>query len=164
MTGQDEPAGGAGADGTPTFAHKLDLLFRAHGDPSLREVTEAIRRRTREGGATISATYLWLLRTGRRRNPTLDHLALLADHFAVSPAYFFDDALVDRTASWAEADLELLGALRDPAVRALALQAKGLSVLGRQALGGLAVQLERIEAQAGVRRTAGAPRRRRGAT
>ena len=45
------------------FAERLDRLFRAAGDPSLEDTARAIHD---GGGPTISASYLWLLRTGRR--------------------------------------------------------------------------------------------------
>ena len=142
-----------------SLAEKLDALFLARGDASLEDVARAIRQ---SGGPTVSASYLWLLRTGKKDNPTLRHVEALARHFGVPgvpPAYFFDDALTEQETPAPE----LLAALRDPEVRVLALRATGLSALGRQALSELAVQLGRIEAQASVRRTGGTPRRRRGA-
>ncbi len=111
-------------DGPLTFADKLDQLVRAAGNPSLEAVAAEVRRR---GGPTISASYLWLLRMGKKNNPTLKHLTALAAYFRVPPTYFFDDALTEQDA----ADLELVAALRDSDVRAVALQAQGLSFLGR---------------------------------
>ena len=89
------------------LADKLDALVRAAGNPSLERVALEIRQR---GGPTISASYLWLLRTGNRTNPTLHHLEALARHFGVPPAYFFDRGLTARAA----AEAELLVALRAP--------------------------------------------------
>ena len=83
---------------------------------SLEEVALAIRRR---GGPTISASYLWLLRTGRKANPTKRHLEALASFFGVPPAYFFDDALGARSA----ADLDLLATLRAAPLRRIAVAA-----------------------------------------
>ena len=134
------------------FAERLDRLFRAAGDPSLEATARAIRA---GGGPTISASYLWLLRTGRKANPTLAHLTALAGHFGVPPAYFFDDALTAATAG----ELEGRAALGDPAVRALALAAAGLSPRARAALAALAEQLREIEAP-----TRRARRRREGPT
>jgi transcriptional regulator with XRE-family HTH domain len=76
-----------------------------------------------KGGPTISGTYLWMLRTGQRDNPTKSHLEALAEFFGVSPAYFFDDAAAERI----EAQLELLAAMRDAQVSEIALRAFGLS-------------------------------------
>jgi transcriptional regulator with XRE-family HTH domain len=42
----------------------------------------------------VSGTYLWLLRTGQRDNPTMKHLIAIARFFGVPPTYFFpDDAM-----------------------------------------------------------------------
>ena len=67
--------------------------------------------------------YLWLLRTGRKTNPTLAHLTALAAHFGVPPAYFFEDALTEGVAD----DPAGRTALCDPDVRALAPAAAGLA-------------------------------------
>ena len=128
-----------------TLADKLDRLFRAvhprgRGEYTLEEVVEGIRAR---GGPTISVSYLWELRTGRRGNPRRSHLQALADFFGVSPAYFFDDAATARI----DAQLELLAALRDAGVRRIALRAFGLSPETLTAIAGIverARQLERL--------------------
>jgi transcriptional regulator with XRE-family HTH domain len=147
--GQPPPAAAAAVSGPQTFAGKLDRLFRMAGDPSLEMVAGEIRRR---GGPTISASYLWLLRQGKKENPTLSHLTALADYFGVPPVYFFDDALTDR----AGGDIEGQAALRDPDVRTLALLAAGLSPLARQALVTLAEQLGRFAAAPASRARKGA--------
>jgi len=109
----------------PTLASKLDRLFRSVHRPggaehSYEEVARAIRAR---GGPTISATYIWQLRTGKRHNPTKSHLEALADFFGVSPAYFFDD----QAAAVVDAQLELLAAMRDAQVGQIAMRSFGLS-------------------------------------
>lgn len=111
-----------------TLADKIDKLFqvvrRPGGAPySHEDVAKACREAT---GESFSATYLWQLRTGRRDNPTKRHLEALAAFFQVPPAYFFQD---ERSAQ-IEAELELLGALRDSAVRQVALRAVTLSPEG----------------------------------
>ncbi len=108
-----------------TLAAKLDRLFgirrrRDGGEVSYEEVARDLRAK---GGPTISATYLWQLRTGRRANPTKAHLEALADFFGVSPAYFFDEA----TAARVDAQLELLSAMRDSQISQIALRSFGLS-------------------------------------
>lgn len=108
-----------------SLAGKLARLFAAvhpadRGELTHEEVATAIRE---AGGPTISAVYLWQLRTGKRDNPTMRHLEALAAHFGVPVAYFFDDtaaAAIDR-------ELELLTAMRDTHVRSIALRATGLS-------------------------------------
>src|SRR4051795_2991213 len=107
------------------LAAKVDHLFRTvrprgGGEYSFEDVAEAIRAK---GGPTISATYLWQLRKGKRDNPTKRHLEALAGFFGVPPAYFFDDEVTARI----DAELELLAALRDASVRRVALRAAGLS-------------------------------------
>ncbi|GGM72879.1 XRE family transcriptional regulator [Longimycelium tulufanense] len=108
-----------------TLADKLNHLFETvhpagRGPYSNEEVAAGIRD---SGGATISATYIWLLRKGQRDNPTMRHLEALAAFFGVPPAYFFDD----ETAEDVRAELELLHALRDTGVQKVALRAAGLS-------------------------------------
>ena len=101
--------------------HLFTVVRPANGDEyTFDEVAEAIKA---QGGPTISATYLWQLRTGRRDNPTKRHLEALAQFFHVPVAYFFDD---DQGAATAR-ELELLGALRDAGVRSVALRAVNLS-------------------------------------
>ena len=135
---------------SPSLAEKLDALFRARGDASLEDVAREIRR---AGGPTISASYLWLLRTGRKTNPTKRHLEALAAYFGVPPAHFFDAALTDAVAG----DAEGQAALRVPEARALAVRAAGLSARSRRAL----VELADALAEAEGARPPPAPRRRR---
>lgn len=111
-----------------TLTSRIDRLFqvvrRANGEQhSHEEVARACREST---GETFSAAYLWQLRTGRRDNPTKRHLEALAAFFQVPPAYFFDD---EQGRALAE-EIELLGALRNNAVRNLALRAVTLSEEG----------------------------------
>jgi len=105
---------------------------------SLEEAAQAIRRR---GGPTISASYLWLLRTGRKTNPTKRHLEALAAFFGVPPAYFFDDPLSSRV----DADLDLMEALRSEPVRRIAIAAAGLSPGGRRSVEMLIEHIRQIE-------------------
>jgi len=111
-----------------TLTSRIDRLFqvvrRPNGEQhSHEEVARACREST---GESFSAAYLWQLRTGRRDNPTKRHLEALAAFFQVPPAYFFDD---EQGRALAE-EIELLGALRNNAVRNLALRAVTLSEEG----------------------------------
>jgi transcriptional regulator with XRE-family HTH domain len=122
-----------------TLAEKLDRLFktihpRRRGEFTYKEVADEIAKR---GGPTISATYLWELRTGRKDNPTLKHIEALAQFFRVPPAYFFDE----EKAKEIDEELALLGALRDASVRHMALRAAGLS---RASLRTLTDMVERV--------------------
>lgn len=108
-----------------TLSDKLNHLFEtvhpaSRGPFSNEEVAVAIRA---QGGPTISATYIWLLRKGQRDNPTMKHVEALAGFFGVPPAYFFDDETTARV----DAELGMLTVMKDVGVQALALRAAGLS-------------------------------------
>lgn len=108
-----------------SLAEKMQQLFDVVRPPegdeyTHEEVASALRA---AGGPTISATYVWQLRKGIRDNPTKHHIEALADFFGVAPSYFFDEDAGQRI----DAELDLLVAVRDPAIRALALGANGLS-------------------------------------
>lgn len=118
--------------GASTLAEKLNHLFAAvhpggRGEYTYREVAAALETL---GGPKISATYLWQLRTGKRDNPTLQHLEALSRFFGVPPAYFFDDTIAERV----DAELRLLTLLRDAPVRQIALRSAGLSPRGLRAI------------------------------
>jgi transcriptional regulator with XRE-family HTH domain len=149
VTTQREAPPAPGGESGRTLAEKLERLFRTarpegrdgqegREEYSLEEAAQAIRRR---GGPTISASYLWLLRTGRKTNPTKRHLEALAAFFGVPPAYFFDDPLSARV----DVDLDLLGALRTESVRRIAIAAAGLSPGGRRSVEMLIEHIREIE-------------------
>lgn len=108
-----------------TLAEKLDHLFatvhpRGRGPYTNDEVARSIAA---SGGPTISASYIWSLRTGKKDNPTKRHLEALATFFRVPPSYFFDEESSERI----DAELSLLATMRDNNVRNVALRASGLS-------------------------------------
>ncbi|MFC0863796.1 helix-turn-helix domain-containing protein [Sphaerimonospora cavernae] len=126
-----------------SLAEKIDRLFEVVLRPDREqyrneEVAGACREAT---GETFSATYLWQLRNGRRTNPTKRHLEALAQFFQVPPAYFFDDEQSERIAE----ELELLGALRDNAVRQIALRAVTLSPEGLDTISDVIEAIRRRE-------------------
>lgn len=128
-----------------TLADKLNHLFAtvypaSRGPYSNEEAAAAIRE---QGGPTISATYIWLLRKGRRANPTLKHLEALASLFGVPPAYFFNDEETARV----DAELELLAAMRDLGVHKAALRLVGLS---SKSLDSIAEVIERVRELEGL--------------
>jgi transcriptional regulator with XRE-family HTH domain len=128
-----------------TLADKVNHLFQTvhpagRGPYSNDEVATAIQDR---GGPSISATYIWLLRKGERDNPTLKHLEALAEFFGVPPAYFFDDSATARI----DAELEMLSAMRDAGVSALALRMAGLS---ERSLQPIAEVIERVRELEGL--------------
>jgi len=99
-TGPDLQPQGGGEPTTSldTFAGRLDYLFRTVHPQGQRpysydHVAEAI---TRDQGLDISGNYIWMLRSGRRDNPTLRHLEGLARFFGVSPAFLSDQQEAER--------------------------------------------------------------------
>lgn len=108
-----------------SLADRLNTLFdtirRPDGRPhSNEEVAAFCREHT---GEPFSRAYVSQLRKAERDNPTKRNLEALAAFFDVSPAYFFDDEKSERI----RGELELLAALRDNAVRQVALRAVNLS-------------------------------------
>jgi transcriptional regulator with XRE-family HTH domain len=138
------------------LARRLDHLFRtAH--PADRkawtpaDVAAAINKAADE--RVTSGTYLWQLRTGRRDNPTYKVIIGLAEFFGVSPTYFFEDAAVERGAI----PPEVAAALKDDAVRDIALRAAGLSEHSLDVIR-QTVALARDRDEASRRRSARSPR------
>lgn len=127
----------------PTLAAKLDKLFttmrrKGAAEPSNATVAAAI---TEQLGVPISHTYIWQLRTGRRDNPSIQHLTALATYFGVPVAYFLDDEESTRI----ERDLELLATLRENGVTDIALRAADLSQDSRDAVSDLITRLLKLE-------------------
>jgi transcriptional regulator with XRE-family HTH domain len=80
-----------------TFAGRLDYLFKTVHPQGQRPysydyVAEAVGRE----GVDISGNYIWMLRSGRRDNPTLRHMEGLARFFGVSTAFLTDHAEAER--------------------------------------------------------------------
>ncbi|WP_067508988.1 helix-turn-helix transcriptional regulator [Actinoplanes sp. TFC3] len=134
-----------------TLADKLSHLYAATLPASRgnrpytdREVAAAICAQ----GAEISASYLNLLRTGKKTNPTMRHLEGLARFFGVPPAYFFDEDLASRV----DDELDRLAGMRDlraaldaPEVQAVALKARGLSDASLRRLGDIIDHVRELE-------------------
>lgn len=129
----------------PTLAEKLDRLFKAVRPPgedreyTYKEVASAI---TERGGPSTTANYLYLLRSGRRDNPTKRLLEALADFFRVNVGYFYDTS--PKSADLDE-DLRLIAALRDSPVRQLALRSLDLSPGHLSAIMGIVEQVRALE-------------------
>jgi hypothetical protein len=112
-----------------SLAQRIDRLFRTYRSPkgreySYREVATAIAKSEKSSrrGETISAAYIWGLRTGAKDNPTLKHLHALSAFFEVSPSFFFDEELTQ-----VPEDTRLLAATTRSAVRRLAVAVLDLS-------------------------------------
>jgi transcriptional regulator with XRE-family HTH domain len=126
-----------------SLADKLDHLFKtvhpaARGEYTSEEVAAGCVER---GGPTISATYIWQLRHGKKDNPTKKHIEALSGFFGVPAAYFFDDDNAARI----DAELVLLTAMRDASVRHVALRAAGLSSETLRAIAAIVEQARRVE-------------------
>ncbi|MFE0591643.1 helix-turn-helix domain-containing protein [Micromonospora echinospora] len=139
------------AEGGTSFADRLNLLFETirpagrEAPHSNKDVAGAIRA----AGGSISDVYIWQLRTGRRTNPTKEHIEALAQFFGVSPAYFFDDEQARHTI----ADLRTLDALRKLQVQHVSLrtvlQHKGLSPASQQVIQQMVDRCLELEGLAG---------------
>ncbi|WP_326686097.1 MULTISPECIES: hypothetical protein [unclassified Streptomyces] len=124
MRGQSEHRG-AHRSLLRKFDQRLNALIEAiYPDPRKRPGFARLAAEIREAtGGTISATYLWELSTGKKRNVTLEQLDILAEFFGVPPEYFLNEEASNRVNS----QLPLLSALRDTRIRNLALRSEGLS-------------------------------------
>ncbi len=114
----------------PTLAEVIDKLFKTIKRPNGREhsMEEVAKRcaawlRERGQAKSFSKEYVRQLRYGIATNPTKSHLEALAAFFEVDPAIFFDS----QRSRQIQADLELLAALRDADVHAVALRALSLT-------------------------------------
>lgn len=74
----------------PPIARALDYLMRNHRDADGNAAT-ADRIAAGIGQKSISAPYIYALRSGIKRNPTVGTLQLLADYFGVGVGFFFED-------------------------------------------------------------------------
>lgn len=83
--------------GERSLADKLNHLFARHTSRSGHEYSnEQVAAAIAENGVTISQSYIWQLRKGKKDNPTFKHLQALAGFFGVPVSYFFDDEVTDR--------------------------------------------------------------------
>ncbi|QIS10468.1 MULTISPECIES: helix-turn-helix domain-containing protein [Nocardia] len=96
--------------------------MRRPSEPPLSNAAaaEAITRST---GTSISAAYMWQLRSGVKSNPTVQHLQAIAQFFGVPASYLIDNGADESI----ESQLRLLQAMKDTDVRNLALRASGLT-------------------------------------
>jgi len=134
--------GDAGQPKRGSLADRLNRLFETVHPPGRGPYSnEEVARAVREQGGDVSRAYLSYLRNGERANPTFQHLQALAHFFGVTPAYFFDDDV----AAEVNAQLELVVALRDVGVRAVALRAAGLSPKGLQAVATIIEEVRSLE-------------------
>ncbi|MEU7529287.1 XRE family transcriptional regulator [Saccharothrix sp. NPDC042600] len=113
-----------------TLAEVIDNLFKTIKRPNGREHSmEEVAKwgaewlRERNQAKSFSKEYVRQLRSGLATNPTKSHLEALAAFFEVDPAIFFDS----QRSRQIQADLELVAAIRDAGVHAVALRALSLT-------------------------------------
>lgn len=83
--------------GERSLADRLNHLFSRYTARSGQEYSnEHVAAAIADTGVTISQSYIWQLRKGKKDNPTFKHLQALAGFFGVPVSYFFDDEVTDR--------------------------------------------------------------------
>jgi len=125
------------------FQARLDHLFQTFrapdgGEYTYRQVADGIEQLV---GYKTSPSYLQVLRTGVKINPSIKHLHGLCAFFGVPIDYFFDDGVARQL----DAQLELAASLRDPGVRELATRAFGLSAEALATLTRMVEHARRLE-------------------
>lgn len=139
---EDEPPQDASTATGLDLAAKINMLFdRLQDDDGASHSNDVVAEAITSTGTKISTSYLWLLRTGRRRNPGKQHLEAIATYFKVPPGYFFDERIGEEI----RAELDLLAAMRKAGVRELALRAADLSPDSVRAISAMVEQARRLE-------------------
>jgi transcriptional regulator with XRE-family HTH domain len=124
-----------------TVSEKIDHLFHTVRRPDGREFTyDDVEQGT---AGRVSRSYVWKLRHGRNRNPSLDVIEALSEFFRVPPSYFFGEALAEGTAAKEAAEVAAL--LQDRSARSVAERARGLSPQSLHAVIDLVDNLRGIE-------------------
>jgi transcriptional regulator with XRE-family HTH domain len=137
MTADTEPG---------SLAQRIDMLFKTVR-PKGREYTyDEVAQACSASAGTFSKTYVWQLRTGQRDNPTKRHLEALAGFFGVPVAFFFDDEMAKRINS----QLELAVALRDGAVRDIALRTMSMDEATRRSVAQIVREISNIHGTGGT--------------
>jgi transcriptional regulator with XRE-family HTH domain len=112
------------------LAEKVDHLFLTVRRSDGREHTyDEVESGT---GGRVSRSYVWKLRKGRNRNPSLEVVEALAGFFGVPAGYFFGPPLTEDEGSRSAAAVAAL--LRDDSARALLEGSRGLSPAAMSAL------------------------------
>lgn len=130
-------------DNASELSAKLNRLFDVMRKQSESPMSNpaAAAAITQQTGVSISATYLWQLRTGAKTNPTLQHLQAIAEFFGVSAYYLIEPGSHPHI----DAQLNLIQALRDSGVRGLAMRAQGLTAESINSLAAMADQIRQLE-------------------
>jgi transcriptional regulator with XRE-family HTH domain len=133
-----------------SLADKLNHLFASTTPRSGQEYSnEQAAAAIVATGVTISQSYIWQLRKGKKDNPTFKHLQALAAFFGVPVSYFFDDGVTDRVDQQLEelrAEQERLNAIMGSSdAQLMALRAGELSPAGRRQVMDLLDVVHRLE-------------------
>ncbi|WP_433855496.1 XRE family transcriptional regulator [Streptomyces kronopolitis] len=115
-----------------SLADKINHLFATIKDADGQEYSnDYVANAISQSGISISMSYVWQLRKGKKDNPTVRHLTGLANFFGVPTAYFFDDSVtgqVDgRLEKMAAEHASFSDALENGDVKLMALRAGELS-------------------------------------
>jgi len=136
-------------------SEKIDHLFRNVLRADGREFTyDDVEHGT---AGRVSRSYIWKLRHGRNRNPSLDVIEAMSAFFHVPPSYFFGQQLGDNREAQEHAEIAAL--LQDPSARAVAEQARGLSAKAMRVVAAVVVNLRDLDGAA--RRNGDGPDRTR---
>ena len=108
-------------DSAHQFAHRLDSLIRSSGK-SAPQIAAEIRARA-EGDISLSDSYFWQLRTGKK-DPRLAVVRNIADYFDVPASYFLDEVVDDTD----EAVTKQRASAGEKQVRNIAARARGLKL------------------------------------
>ncbi|WP_413100156.1 helix-turn-helix domain-containing protein [Streptomyces sp. Inha503] len=134
---------------TRTLADKINKLFQAITDDGREHSNEHVAQAISKTGITISQSYIWQLRKGKKDNPTMRHLQALANFFGVPVAYFFDDAVageVDgKLAQMAAEQASVNEAFENGDIKLMAMRAGELSDKGRKQVMDLLDVVYRLE-------------------
>ncbi|MDQ1286789.1 MAG: hypothetical protein QG622_354 [Actinomycetota bacterium] len=132
-----------------SLADKIDRLFatmhpKDRGEFTYREVADGIKTLLADRGepdGSLSPSYICQLRKGRRTNPTLRQVEMLAAFFKVPVTYF---AGSPSEVEAIDAQMSLVRALRDQDVRDIALRASALTPAGLRAVADVIATLARV--------------------
>jgi transcriptional regulator with XRE-family HTH domain len=120
-----------------SVSEKIDHLFLSIRRPDGREYTYDEVEAGTEG--RVSRSYIWKLRHGRNRNPSLDVIEALSEFFGVPPGYFFG------ASSDGSEDLALSAVMRDSQTRALVERTRGLSPAAFEAVVAMIEHLRAVD-------------------
>jgi transcriptional regulator with XRE-family HTH domain len=139
----DDRLDDVGTDPSPSLAARLERLFDTMRRRDERPISNAVAAKaiTEKTGVSISAAYLWQLRSGKSTNPTVEPLRAIADFFGISASYLIESDVDPKL----EAQLELLQVLRDAGIRDLAMRASGLTPEAIDSLRAMVDHARRLE-------------------